>query len=314
MEWWHILLIVIASLILITLVISFISFRITFYSPNRKNLEKFSIPDLKLYENYRDIMFSWMSDLRAKEFEPVEIISFDGLKLRGKFYKGDKDAPFQIMFHGYRGSAERDMCGGVRRCFNLNHNILLIDHRASGYSDGNVITFGINERKDALSWINYITNTYGDDVKIILTGISMGASTILMAAGEKLPKNVVAIIADSGYSTPKGVICETIKKMHLPNFMYIFVKMGGIIFGRFNIDETTPLKALENSNIPILIFHGNNDSVVPSYMALEIYNAIKGPKKLVKIENCDHGLGYIIDEDMYIKELDNFFKEFNIDA
>ena len=81
------------------------------------------------------------------------------------------------MFHGYRGSSERDLCGGVQRCFKLGRSALLVDQRAHGRSDGHIISFGVNERKDCLAWVDFMVKHFGPDVKIILTGISMGAST-----------------------------------------------------------------------------------------------------------------------------------------
>ena len=60
------------------------------------------------------------------------------------------------MFHGYRGNAQRDLCGGIKRALELEHNVLLVDQRASAYSDGNVITFGIKERLDCLDWVKFV--------------------------------------------------------------------------------------------------------------------------------------------------------------
>ena len=58
--------------------------------------------------------------------------------------------------------------------------------------------FGIKEYRDCLSWIDFMLTYLGPNVKIILTGISMGAATVMMAAGEKMPRNVVAALAESG--------------------------------------------------------------------------------------------------------------------
>ncbi len=61
------------------------------------------------------------------------------------------------------------------------HNVLMIEERAHLESEGHTITFGIKERYDALDWIRYALQRFGEDTRIILVGISMGAATVLMA-------------------------------------------------------------------------------------------------------------------------------------
>ena len=220
--WWY-LPISVAGILLVILLISFVCFRLTFYSPKRKppKDDVIEIPEGEIYEEYRDVIENWIRSVRATPYEAVSIKSFDGLTLRGKYYEYKPGAVTEILFHGYRGTAERDLCGGVERCFSLGRNALIVDQRASGDSDGHVITFGIKECRDCLAWIDFVINKFGKDTRIILTGISMGASTVLMASGEKLPSNVVCTLADCGYSSPREIIRKVMKQMKLPvNFFY----------------------------------------------------------------------------------------------
>jgi hypothetical protein len=137
--------------------ISYYCYRRIFYSPPRKKIndDEYEIPDGEIYEKYRDKMVEWMRKARQLPHEDCEIKSFDGLTLKGKYYQFKKDAPIEILFHGYRGNSERDLSGGVERCFKLGRNALIVDQRGCGESEGNVITFGINERLDCLNWINF---------------------------------------------------------------------------------------------------------------------------------------------------------------
>ena len=148
---------VLAVIILLVLITSLICFFRVFYSPERRILgeDEYEIPEGEIYEVYRDQMVGWIKEVRAMPSEDVSITSFDGLTLRGKYYECKKGAPVEIMFHGYQGNSERDMGGGVFRSFALCHNVLVVDHRASGRSDGHVISFGINEKKDCLSWVDF---------------------------------------------------------------------------------------------------------------------------------------------------------------
>lgn len=289
---------------------AFGSYLFGFHSPARKPLgpDEFSLPQGDIYLPYEEKMRQWTREARALPRERVEIQSFDGLTLRGYYYAYSPDAPVEIMFHGYRGSAERDMPGGVQRAFALGHSCLVVDQRAGGTSDGHVISFGVNERRDCLAWIDFAIQKLGPDVKLILTGISMGAATVVMAAGEELPPNVIGVLADCGYSCQEKMIRLTIRRMGLPvPIAYPIAKLGARIFGNFDLEETTPLKALETCKVPIIFFHGDDDAFVPCEMSREMYEACPTRKRLVIIPGAGHGLSYAVDPQTYLREAREFF-------
>lgn len=303
---------IVGGVALLCLSVSFYCFMRVFYSPTRKPLgdDEYDIPPGEVYEPYRDEMIAWMKEIRAMPHENVSVTSFDGLTLRGKYYEYRSGAPVELLFHGYQGNAERDLCGGVQRCFSLGRNALLIDQRAGGSSDGHVITFGIRERKDCLRWIEFAISRFGKDVKLIIGGISMGAATVLMAAGEELPENVVCVMADCGYSSAREIICKIIKEMHLPStLVYPFVKMGAKIFGRFDLEETSPLQAMQTCRTPVVFIHGDADAFVPCEMSQAVYDACAAPKKLALIAGAGHGLGYPKDKEGYLRALREFQTE-----
>jgi pimeloyl-ACP methyl ester carboxylesterase len=133
----------------------------------------------------------------------------------------------ELMFHGYRGNAERDLCGGVQRAFSLGHNVLIVDQRGSCHSDGRIISFGVNEHRDCLAWLDLVIREFGPDVQVILTGISMGATTVLLAAGTELPKNVIGVLADCGYTSAHEIIQVVAKLIKLPpKLSYPFVRLA----------------------------------------------------------------------------------------
>lgn len=308
-----ILFILAAVVILLSLLTAYICFYIAFYVPRRNNeaTDAIIIPEGDIYEPYRDQMVKWIKDARALKHEDVSITSFDGLKLTGKFFEYAPGAPIELMFHGYRGSAERDLSGGVQRCFALGRSILLVDQRTSGGSEGHVISFGINESRDCLSWIDFILKHYGPDCKIILTGISMGAATVMNAAGKDLPENVIGVLADCGYSTAEAIIKKAIREMHLPpTLMYPFVKLGARVFGHFDLEETSPLDAMKRCKLPIIFVHGEADDFVPCDMSREVYAACTSPKLLFTVPGAGHGLGYIMDLDGYLKSVVTFSNKY----
>ena len=305
-----------AFLILAVFLIAYICFRIAFYVPKKRPLrEEFQIPEGEIYQPYREQMISWMKEVRAIPHEDVSIKSFDGLTLRGKFYEYAPGAPIELMFPGYRGSAERDLCGGVQRCFALKRSALIVDQRACDDSEGTVITFGVKEHKDCLAWVDFMVEHFGPDVKIILTGISMGASTVLMAAGRPLPSNVIGVLADCGFTSAKDIIQVVIRVMKLPpKLAYPFVKLGAKLFGHFDLEATPAVEAIKHCRLPVILFHGDADDFVPCYMSIENYEACPSTKKLVTIPGAGHGLSYLVAPDAYLNALSEFFDPLLSDA
>lgn len=306
---------VIGVLILVLIFFFFLSyllFLFVFYVPPRKkrNEDGFDFPAGKIYEPFYDAMRKWINSCRNTPHEVFSIQSFDGLTLYGNYYEFAPGAPVELMFHGYRGNAERDLAGGVHRCFQLGHSALIVDQRCAGRSDGNVITFGIHEHRDCLSWVSFMVSHFGPDVQILLTGISMGASTVLIAAGQKLPPNVIGVLADCGFHSAKDVICSVASGMHLPvKLLYPIVKFGAKVFGHFDLEEFTPEESLRNCKIPVLFFHGEEDTYVPAYMSEINYDACPSRKQLVLIPGAGHGLCYPVAPAQYIQTMDQFFHQ-----
>jgi len=304
------LLLLLCILFVLVMLISFVLFLVIFYVPPRKirDPDKIDYPSGKIYEPFYDSMKEWTLTARSTQHEDVSITSFDGLKLCGKYYEYAPGAPVELMFHGYRGSAERDMAGGMHRAFRLGHSALIVDQRCSGMSEGNVISFGINEHRDCLSWVAFMLTHFGNDVQIILTGISMGASTVLMASDKNLPSNVIGILADCGFHSARDIICAVVDSMHLPSrLLYPFVKLGAKLYGHFDLEELTPVESVKNCKIPVLFFHGEEDDYVPSYMSQRNYDSCTARKKLVMIPGAGHGLCFPVAPERYIEEMHNFF-------
>lgn len=306
----------VSGIALIILITSFVCFILTFYSPKRKPVGKdeYPMPPGEVYEPFYDVIRDWTKSIREMPHEDIEITSHDGLRLCGQYFECKSGAPIELLFHGYRGSAERDLCGGVERCFAIGRNALIVNQRASAESEGSVITFGIKECRDCLTWIDYAVNRFGKDSKIIITGVSMGAATVMMAAGEELPENVVCVLADCGYSSAKEIIKKVIADMGLPpKVFYPFVKLGALIFGGFKLEENSPMEAMKRCKIPIIFIHGDTDAFVPCDMSRELYEACASEKKrFVTIPGAGHGLAFPANKEMYLNALIEFEKEWNV--
>ena len=311
MLYWLIPLIIIAVILIATLATAYVCFFRIFYSPRKKCEDEFPIPDGKAYAERREQLIAWVKGARELPHTDVSITSSDGLKLCGKYYEYKKGAPLEILFHGHRGSAERDLSGGVYRCFELGHNALIVDHRASGHSEGRVITFGIKERRDCVDWVNFAINNIDADAKIIITGISMGAATVMMMSAMDLPSNVVGVLADCGYTSSEDIIKKVMRDMKLPaDLLYPFARLGARLFGGFDLDEFSPIEAMKKCRLPIIFFHGDTDSYVPCYMSEQNFEAcVSDKKRLVIIEGAEHGLCFPAAMEKYVTELGDFFAD-----
>ena len=170
--------------------------------------------------------------------------------------------------------------------------------------------FGINESRDCLSWIEFLRSSFGSDVKIILTGISMGAATVLLSCGEKeLPKNVTCCIADCPYSSPKAIIQKVSGDMGFPQkVVYPFVALSAVIYGRFRIGNLSCAEAAKNSPVPILLIHGEADTFVPEYMSREI--AAASPMvDYHSFPNASHAISYMADKERYVRIVKEFLQK-----
>ena len=287
---------------------SWYAYRIAFYSPN-KDREK--IPEIKdpKYQPYKALLRNMFHTLENKPCEFVTIQSRDGLTLSGRYYHQKDGAPLAIGFHGYRSCWLTDFCGGADIAFQMGQNVLLIDERAHGKSQGKSITFDIKERLDLLCWIDYALDRFGADTKILLYGVSMGGATVVMASELELPENVKGIVADCPYSAPLDVILSVGKQQGYPvKLIKPFVILGAKVYGGFDVRETSGAEAVKHAKVPILILHGEDDTFVPPEMSKTIQDA--NPQMVTRhtFPGAYHALSYMVDTPRYeglVKEFMN---------
>lgn len=303
---------VIGSLALLLLAASLYFFIFAFY--RRK-------PNVNEGEGTIDSRFSTEEALAIKEgiqhidslsFEQVYVKSFDGLTLAAKYYPVEQDTnKVMILFHGYRASGRRDYSCAVKMYMDLGYNILLVDERACGLSQGKLITFGAKERYDVISWIDFILERKGKDTKICLGGLSMGAAVVMMASSLGLPENVKCIVADCGYTSPAEIISHVAKtRFHVPGGIAVAIlNIFCVLLGRFSLYKPNTLKALRENNIPILFIHGLADNFVPWDMTVRNYAVAKARKRMCLVEGAGHGRAYLTDKKKVTKTLIEFISE-----
>ncbi len=303
-------LIALAAILFIFLLLSYAVYRKAFYNRRGKKRDASVMPKSEQYDAHREMTRLLSEEMKARDWEKVHISSRDGVRLAAIYYHISDEAPLHIQFHGYRGTPYRDFCGGNKLAIDMGHNTLVVFQRAHLESEGHTISFGIKERFDCLDWINYAVDRFGEDKKIIISGLSMGAATVIMAAAEPLPRNVRGIIADCPYSSPKEIILKVCAGMGLPPLLcYPLIYCGTLIFGGFKLTECDAVRGAKNAKIPILLLHGEDDDFVPLEMSRKIAEANPEMVRLHTFEGAGHGLSYMVSCERYTKLTVDFICE-----
>lgn len=220
------------------------------------------------WNQYMDIIQDRKEKLVANPHQDLYLTSDDGLKLHGTWFPNQDAKKIVICFHGYTSQGMNDFVGLSDYYLRNGFAMLLVDERAHGMSEGEQIGFGCLDRHDAMGWIRKVIEICGEDVEILLHGISMGGATVLMTAGLELPVQVKALVSDCGFTSPKYVFTHVLHTMyHLPAFPMIQIaslvnqKRAG-----YGLDDCNAAREVGKAKIPVLLIHGDADTFVPCSM------------------------------------------------
>lgn len=267
--------------------------------------------DASRWRDYRDPLYQGICWFRDRHPEPVTVQSFDGLTLAGRFLPHENPRGALILLHGYRSSPEIDVLAGLSQYYAMGLSLLICDQRAHGASEGRVITMGIKERYDAAAWAEYLARRLGRETPIYLGGISMGATTALMASDLPMEANLRGVIADCGFTAPGDIVRYLIKRnYHLPpKPLAALVNLSCRLVGGFGLDQWSTVRSVERARVPVLFFHGEADHFVPKEMTEAAYAACTSPKKLLEFPGAGHGLSFMVDQTRYVAALRQFIDE-----
>lgn len=266
------------------------------------------------WSQYMPLMEERKAAMLERPHNDVWQTSFDGLKLHATYFPAQAQTGKQkivICFHGYTSQGMSDYIGLPDYYQKRGFAMLLPDARAHGTSEGEYIGFGCLDRQDALGWVRWAVMELGEETEILLHGTSMGAATLLMLSGLKLPEQVKGIVSDCGFTSPKEVFTHVLHTMyHLPAFPII---PGADLVNRklagYGMDECNAKREVEKAEVPILFIHGGNDTFVPWQMCDEIYEHCASPKRKLIVEGAAHAESYYKDMESYEKALTEFIGE-----
>lgn len=258
---------------------------------------------------YKAILMSdrWLSSHHAQD---VYITSKDHLKLHGLWIPSEDAKGTVILAHGYKSTMLVDFSYVLDFYHALGMNLLIPDQRSHGKSQGKYITFGVKESEDMLRWLSYHNEKLGN-YPVMLSGLSMGASTMLYLADSDLPKNVKGIIADCGFTSPKAILSHVFTSVtHLPGAPVIWAtNLFTKVFAGFGLSDKDTRKSLLKSKVPVLMIHGKEDDFVPCSMTEEGYAACTSDKQILLVDGAEHGVSFLYDSDGYTNLLIEFFEK-----
>lgn len=236
-----------------------------------------------------------------------------GNNLKGYLYKPENPSKvFVFGSHGYR-SNRGEFRLMTKYYHDKGYNVFLVEHQAAGRSEGKYIGFGYHEYKDCLKWLDYLIKTYGDDIEIILHGVSMGSATVMLMSGYAfLPKNVKFTVADCGYTSAWSEFEHNLKSMGVLKYPVLY---GSNFFNKringYDFKDADALYAVKNARVPMLFIHGSKDDFVPTYMGVDLYNACNAPyKDFLLVEGAAHAESFKVDSEDYEAKINEFIEKF----
>ena len=307
--WWLWIIIVLAVLCIAATAGIFV---FTFYNPPKLRKDDYYFPPGHTAEPFKDEICGLIDKLRERPCEDVYTDSFDGLRLHARYYHSAEASPLVICCHGYRSTAFKDFCAGSQYLLEKGFNVLIIDERAHGTSGGNVISFGINERQDVLTWANWAVRRFGP-VPMYLFGISMGAATVMMVTGERLPSNVKACVEDAGFSTALeefAHVYSTLKEKPpiSSDILLPIMRRIAMVRAGYDLNRASPLDAVKRSVTPTLFIHGEADDFIPISMMHKLFEAASCEKMCMVVPKAEHVQSAVVDPEGYWDKVDSFLK------
>ncbi len=241
------------------------------------------------------------------DFKKVTIESFDGLKLAG-FYFDNKSDKTAVVVHGF-GQSHKEMQPYCKMFCERNFNVLAIDNRTHGESEGNVITYGWLERLDLVSWCAHLAEE-NPNVKIVLFGLSMGGSAVCLASAEKTLKNVVGIVSDCAFDNASREFDHIMKLKHIKSKILkkILISYTKRLYN-FDLEQVDVVSQVKNTRLPILFIHGSQDDFVPTENVNNLFNsAPQGLREKYVVDGAAHAMSYATDGVIYEKKVFDFLK------
>lgn len=250
--------------------------------------------------------------IKKQNSEKITIKSHRNKKLVGYLtLPAEKSNIFVVFAHGHHTDHNGDPANFLQYYVEKGYNFLAMDHVSCGESDGLFTGFDYFEHKDCLLWIDYLISRFGENIKIILHGVSMGGATTCKMV-DSVPEQVKLAVADCPYTSATEEFAETVKGVGIKNPMPLVKAFNAVnkVLAGYDLNDTEVRSSVSNAKVPMLFVHGDNDGLVPTAMGIELYELCSSPKELFIVSGAGHAESIRIDETGYHKKLDEFINTY----
>ncbi len=215
-----------------------------------------------------------------------------------------------IFCHGFASSPYGSL-SFAKRYYDMGYSVLMPFQRGHGESEHKYSSMGYFEGRDLADWAYYVDRTI-PGVKIVLHGVSMGAATVMIALGEKLPESVICAIEDCGYTSAyEEYKSQVTKKLHLPAHPTLdFFRVAVEKIVGFDIKDASPKKALMKATVPTLFIHGDKDEFVPFYMHEVLYAYASCEKDVLVVSGAEHATASVVAPSLYWRKVKDFIAKY----
>jgi hypothetical protein len=253
----------------------------------------------------------------TKDWQDVGIVSKHGYKLQGTYIPSPQKSNKTLIFlHGFTKNRLYGL-DYAKMYLQEGYNLLLVDSKAHGDSGGTSVSWGIEEKDDLDSWVDWVQNKFPNGI-IGVHGVSMGAATALMYAGlDETQHKVAFYVADSAYSQLEPILKEKIieeiklpENSLLPDVLLFYSNIVSYYKNRYTFHGSSPLTAITAVTTPVLFIHGAADTLVPPRMSEDLYAAVKGPKELYIFPQAIHACAVYQDRKQYTQIVQTFVEKY----
>jgi uncharacterized protein len=290
----------------------------------------------------------WERFLAEGSVERLFVTTRDGLRLCGYFVAAEKkpqtgkisrevtDSRAVILVHGLRDSAA-GMAYLAEEYHASGWNVLSVDLRSHGASDGSIITMGVREGRDLSLWVDELVKRF-DFASVYMHGVSMGANAVLFYgfAARGVSSRVRGLIVDSFFPSYRDTLIRLLARVVGNRFVARSVTAGasvvstlrsGVRFGRMDVKRAMtrrrsssrqmPVRAFSAPvpsarALPLLAFHGGTDAIIPLQSILSLFGSGVIPDaEVVVIPEAPHIGAYFYDRDRYLSKINTFTRRFS---
>ena len=250
----------------------------------------------------------------TKDIEVIDMKNDNDITLKGYYLPAEEKTDVFVLFaHGYRSSHCGDPYNFIRFYHEeMKYNFFSVDHVTAGDSEGDFLGFDYFEAEDMFKWIDYLTERFGDDIKIILHGVSMGGATVCKMAS-RVPKQVKLIVSDCAYTSAKEQLISVVKSAGLvktaPAAFFLFNRMNKHL-AKFDLKDTDVRPSVKEAKVPMLFVHGDSDDFVPTRMVFELFDLCGNEKDLLIVKGAAHAESILIGADAYKSKLKEFIAKY----